>query len=62
MIRAGRELPGGGAPTIHWMIRSVKDVPLEPPYALVTAGESLHWMAWDIVFPRLAEVLSPNWR
>jgi SAM-dependent methyltransferase len=60
MITAGRELPGGGASNIRWIIGKVEDVPLDPPYALVTAGESLHWMAWEIVLPRLADVLSPN--
>jgi hypothetical protein len=35
-------------------------VPLRPPYALVTAGESLHWMDWDVVIPRFGGVLSTN--
>lgn len=33
---------------------------LEPPYALVTAAESLHWMEWDVVLPRLARILTPH--
>ena len=30
---------------------------LDPPYALITAGESLHWMDWNIVLPRFHRVL-----
>jgi SAM-dependent methyltransferase len=60
MIEAGRQLPGGAASNVRWITGAVEDVPLDPPYALVTAGESLHWMDWEIVLPRLADVLSPN--
>lgn len=37
---------------------SAEDAPLDPPYDLVVAGESLHWMEWAIVLPRLAHVLA----
>ena len=60
MIARGRELPGGTASNIRWIVARLEDAPLDPPYALVTAGESLHWMDWEIVLPRLADVLSPN--
>jgi len=33
---------------------------LQPPYALITAGESLHWMDWDVVLPRFREVGTPH--
>jgi hypothetical protein len=38
----------------------MEDAPLDPPYGLVTAGQSLHWMAWDRVFPRFERVLAPE--
>jgi SAM-dependent methyltransferase len=60
MIETGRHLPGGVASNLRWIVAAVEDAPLDPPYALVTAGESLHWMDWGIVLPRLADVLSPN--
>lgn len=60
MIETGRQLPGGTASNVRWIIGAVENVPLEAPYALVTAGESLHWMEWAIVLPRLADALSPN--
>src|SRR5215470_8372360 len=27
---------------------------------MVTAGESLHWMEWDVILPRIARVLTPH--
>jgi hypothetical protein len=60
MIERGRSLPGGDAPTLRWIPGSVEEAPLEGPYALLTAGESLHWMAWDMVMPRFASILTPH--
>ena len=39
---------------------AVEDAAPSPPYGLVTAAASLHWMDWDVVLPRFAEILSPN--
>jgi len=39
---------------------AAEDVPLHPPYALITAGSSLHWMDWEVALPRFADVLTPN--
>ena len=60
MIELGQRLSGGDAPNLTWIHAAVEEASLEPPYALVTAGESLHWMAWDIVLPRLADALAPR--
>ncbi|MBE3568492.1 MAG: methyltransferase domain-containing protein [Thermogemmatispora sp.] len=60
MLERARELPGGTAPTIHWIHGRAEDVVLAPPYALVTAGMCLHWMDWGQVLPRLARVLTPR--
>ena len=60
MIEQGKSLPNGDHPHLHWLYGRVEDVVLEPPYALVTAGASLHWMDWDIVLPRLHKMLTPN--
>ncbi len=32
---------------------------LSGPYALAVAGESIHWMNWDLVFPRMRAALAP---
>lgn len=60
MIARARQMPGGDDPRIAWIRTGAEDAPLRGPYALVTAGESLHWMEWDVVLPRLSEVLSPS--
>lgn len=60
MIERGKRLLGGDDPRLRWIVSPVESAPLEPPYQLVTAGESLHWMDWDIVLPRFAENLVPG--
>jgi len=60
MIAAGKMLPGGDYPHLHWLLGHTEDAPLHPPYALITAGASLHWMEWAVVMPRFAELLTPN--
>jgi trans-aconitate methyltransferase len=59
MIAAGKALPGGDLPNLRWVLGTAEDAPLDPPYGLVTAGESLHWMDWERVLPRLASALLP---
>ncbi len=60
MIEEGRRLPGGDDPRIRWLHGRVEDVALDPPYALVVAGESLHWMDRRVVLPRFHQVLAPG--
>src|SRR5579863_1232455 len=60
MIEMGKRLPNGDNPHLHWLFGPVEDVELSPPYALVTAGESLHWMDWNIVLPRFHRLLTPG--
>jgi SAM-dependent methyltransferase len=60
MLQLARRLPAGDAENIRWTLGAVEDVALNGPYALVTAGESLHWMDLDVVTSRFAQVLSPN--
>ncbi len=60
MIARGRALPGGDAPNLRWIVASAEAAPLEPPYALITAGESLHWMDWQVVMPRFRAALAPG--
>ena len=58
MIATGKSLLGGDHPALNWIEGPVEKVPLSPPYALVTAGESLHWMDWYIVLPRFQNLLT----
>jgi SAM-dependent methyltransferase len=60
MIARGRLLPGGDSPRLRWMRGRAEEAPLDPPYGLVTAGESLHWMDWAVVMPRFREALVPG--
>jgi SAM-dependent methyltransferase len=60
MLDLARQLEHGDAANIRWTPGAVEDVPLNAPYALISAGESLHWMDWDVVMPRFARALSEN--
>ena len=60
MIDQGKTLQGGDHPDLHWIHGLVEEVTLSPPYSLVTAGQSLHWMDWDVVFPRFQKLLTPD--
>lgn len=57
MIERGKALPGGDNPHLNWIYSPIEQAPLNPPYDLVTAGASLHWMDWDIVLPLFARAL-----
>jgi trans-aconitate methyltransferase len=60
MIEQGKRLPHGESPRLTWMLGALEDAPLDPPYTLITAGDSLHWMDWATVMPRFAGLLTPN--
>lgn len=60
MLDYGRKLPHGDDARLHWIKGRVEDVPLDPPYALISAGESLHWMDSSQVLPRFASLLTPH--
>jgi len=60
MIDQGRRLPNGNHVRLRWIVGRTEDAPLSPPYALITAGDSLHWMEWDVVMPRFAHLLTPR--
>jgi SAM-dependent methyltransferase len=60
MIESGKRLPGGDHPNLRWIVGGMEEAPIEPPYALIVAGQSLHWMEWGIVMPRFARSLAPG--
>jgi trans-aconitate methyltransferase len=62
MIETGKMLPNGDHPNLTWIESAIEKAPLAPPYALITAGQSLHWMDWYVVLPRFAEILTANGR
>lgn len=60
MLALARTLPGGQSPKIRWLLGRAEEVALNPPYALITAGRSLHWMDWNVVLPRFVRLLTPH--
>lgn len=60
MIARGAALPGGDHPNLRWIEGALETVSLQPGYALITAGDSLHWMDWDVVLPRFDSLLVPG--
>ena len=58
MIRVGKSLVDGDHPNLQWINGPVEGVQLYPPYDMVTAGASIHWMEWRVVFPRFKEMLT----
>jgi ubiquinone/menaquinone biosynthesis C-methylase UbiE len=56
MVEAGRQRPGGDRANLHWIVGAVEECALAGPYALATAGASLHWMEWRPTMARLAAV------
>ncbi|MGH2901416.1 MAG: class I SAM-dependent methyltransferase, partial [Solirubrobacteraceae bacterium] len=60
MVAEGKTLPGGDAPNIVWQTSPAETASLNPPYALIVGGQSLHWMAWRTVLPRFAQALAPG--
>ena len=60
MIRIGKSLANGDHPNLRWISGPVETAQLYPPYDMVTAGASIHWMEWDVVFPRFKEMLTTD--
>ncbi|HYI14769.1 MAG TPA: class I SAM-dependent methyltransferase [Thermomicrobiales bacterium] len=60
MVAVGRQRPGGDDPRLNWQVAPIETASLDPPYALITAGESLHWMDWPVVMPRFRTALQPG--
>ena len=58
MVEAGRSRPGGRRPNLRWVVGAIETCDLGGPYALVTAGASLHWMDWPITMARLSAVMT----
>jgi SAM-dependent methyltransferase len=61
MLREARRI-AGQAPGIRWIRGRAEDVPLAPPYGLITAGASIHWMDPAVVMPRFRDALAPGAR
>lgn len=58
MIEKGKTQPGGDHPNLRWIHSAVESASFDTPYGLITAGESLHWMDWEVVFSLLKKMLT----
>ncbi|HUS17429.1 MAG TPA: class I SAM-dependent methyltransferase [Chloroflexia bacterium] len=58
MVAAGQALLGGDNPHLRWIVGPAESAALDGPYALITAGASLHWMDWPVVLSRFARLLT----
>jgi trans-aconitate methyltransferase len=45
---------------LRWIASSAEEFRAHRPYALAVAAESLHWMDWGLVMPRIASWLAPG--
>jgi SAM-dependent methyltransferase len=65
MLELARTLPGGER--VNWVNGGIETANLTPPYALVVAGDSVHWFDWNVALPRIFElaprfaVVSRDW-
>jgi SAM-dependent methyltransferase len=60
MLAAARERAGAAHPNVRWHAVSAERFEPRESYALAVAAESLHWMEWSIVLPRIARWLRPG--
>ncbi len=60
MVAMGQGQPDGDASNLRWQVAALEDAALAGPYGLAVAGESLHWMDWERVLPRLRGALAPG--
>lgn len=60
MVEAGKQRTGGDHPNLSWQVSPIETADLGGPYALVTAGASLHWMPWPETFARIVPHLTRN--
>src|SRR5580704_2492652 len=58
MLRVARSLPGAASGKIRWIHAAIEDAPLDPPYGLIVAASSIHWMDLDRTLPRFANALA----
>ena len=61
MIRVGKSLANGDHPNLRWINGPVEEVQLYPPYDMVTAGASVHWMEWQRSFSEIQGSVNVRW-
>ncbi len=59
MLEIARARAGAAHPNVTWIERPAEAFEPEERYALAVAAESLHWMEWSVLLPRIARWLEP---
>jgi SAM-dependent methyltransferase len=59
-LARSRQAQPGAPSNVRWFHTNAESHPFEGPYAGVVAAESLHWMDWPLLFPKLAACLTAN--
>jgi trans-aconitate methyltransferase len=60
MLRVAQSMPKAGDPKIRWVRSKIEDAELHPPYGLIVAGASIHWMDLDRTLARFGDALAPG--
>jgi SAM-dependent methyltransferase len=60
MLDKARARPGAERGNIHWHLIAAESFEAEISYNLVVAGESLHWMDWEWLFPKIDAFLAED--
>ena len=58
MLLVARALRGADNTKIRWVHAPIEDAPLDPPYGLIVAASSIHWMDLERTLPRFADALA----
>jgi SAM-dependent methyltransferase len=60
MLKVAQQREHAADRHIRWVHARAEDARLEGPYTLAVAAESLHWMEWRLVLPKIARALAPG--
>lgn len=60
MLRIARSMPGADSGRIRWINEPAETCEFDGPYSLVVAAQSLHWMDWTVVLPKIWSSLRPD--
>jgi SAM-dependent methyltransferase len=60
MLEVARARAGASHTNVRWIAAAAEAFEPSARYSLAVAAESLHWMDWDVVLPRIAAWLEPG--
>lgn len=58
MLNVARQQPG--ASKVRWFNQAAETFAYPRAYGLIVCAQSLHWMDWEVVFPRMATALDSD--